>query len=90
MIPNILDFIGWFLLFTGLGIYLTYYREINKEFKVRFKWALQNTREIYYEMYYPYGYYLMEKIPGTDIYYQSMAKQNYNRQVLYNRKMMKR
>lgn len=87
---EILDTIGWCLTAASLCIYLCYFKEINKEFKVRFKWALQNTREIYYEMFYPYGYYLMEKMPGTDIYYQSMAKQNYNRQVLYNRKMMKR
>jgi hypothetical protein len=87
---EILDTIGWCLIAMGLCIYLCYFKEINKEFKIRFRWALQNTRQTYYEVFYPYGYYLMEKIPGTDIYYQSMAKQNYNRQILYNRKMMKR
>ena len=90
MILSILDFIGWWMLATGLCMYLFHHKEINKEFKVRFRWALQNTRQTYYEMFYPHGYYFMEKVPGTDIYYQSMAKQNHNRQVLYNRKMMKR
>ena len=87
---EVLDTIGWCLISIGLCIYLDYFKEINKEFKVRLKWALQNTRQTYYEIFYPHGYYLMKKIPGTDIYYQSMAKQNYNRQTLYNRKMMKR
>ena len=90
MILQILDFIGWFMWGLALLMYLDYHKEINKEFKVRFRWALQNTRETYYEMFYPHGYYLMKKIPGTDVYYQSMAKQDYCHQTLYNRKMMKR
>lgn len=90
MIIEVLNIIGWCLMVMGLCIYLCYFKEINKEFKVRFKWALQNTRETYYEMFYPHGYYIMKKVPGTDILYQSMAKQDYNRQILYNRKMLKR
>ena len=82
--------IGCSLMVFALVIYLTNFKEVNKEFKVRWRWALQNTRETYYEMFYPYGYYIMKQVPGTDIWYQHKYTPNYHRDVLYNRKMMKK
>ena len=79
---------GYCCLVFALVVYLTNFKEVNKDFSKAWKYALKEGREQYYIEHYPYGYYLLKRYRDTDIYYQPKAKQQCYIDTLYNRKML--
>ena len=75
----------------ALLTYITNFKEINKEIVYRWHKIIQEGREQYYLENYPKGYYLLRprKI-SSNFYYQTMFRQHYYKDMLYNRKMMKK
>ena len=81
---------GYCCLVFALVVYLTNFKEVNKDFSRAWRYALKEGREQYYIEHYPYGYYLLKRYRGTDIYYQPRARQQCYIDTLYNRKMLLR
>ena len=79
-----------FLIFA-LIIYIINFKEINKEIIYIWRKAIKEGRKQYYLENYPKGYYLLKprKI-NSNFYYQTMFRQHYYKDMLYNRKMMKK
>ena len=85
------EIVGYCCLIFAFVFYITNFKEINKEITRRWRKAIQEGREQYYLENYPRGYYLLKPCSrDTDFYYQTMSKQYYYKDRLYNRKMMER
>ena len=67
-----------------------FFADINNELIFRSKLILQNTRNYYYNTFYPKGYFFIKDKPKVSAMYKENAKQYYYRRSLYNRKMMKK
>lgn len=81
---------GYCCLVFALVVYLTNFKEVNKDLVRMLKDVIQEGREQYYLEHYPYGYYLIKPTKGKYFYYRSKAKQQYYIDTLYNRKMLLR
>jgi hypothetical protein len=85
------EIIGYCCLIFAFVVYITNFKEINKEMAYRWRRAIQEGREQYYLENYPRGYYLLKPYRGdTNFYYQTMSRQHYHRDMLYSRKMMEK
>lgn len=90
MIGNF-EIVGYCCLIFAFVVYITNFKEINKEMAYRWRRAIQEGREQYYLENYPRGYYLLKPYRGdTNFYYQTMSRQHYHRDMLYSRKMMEK
>lgn len=90
MIGN-LGMIGYCCLIFAFVIYITNFKEINKEMTHEWRKVIQEGREQYYLENYPRGYFLLKPFRGdTNFYYQTMSKQQYHKDILYSRKMMEK
>lgn len=90
MIGNF-EIVGYCCLLFAFVVYITNFKEINKEMAYRWRRAIQEGREQYYLENYPRGYYLLKPYRGdTNFYYQTMSRQHYHRDMLYSRKMMEK
>ena len=90
MIDNF-EIIEYCCLLFVFVIYITNFKGINKEIIYRWHKIIQEGREQYYLENYPRGYYLLKPYRGdTNFYYQTMSRQHYYKDMLYNRKMMKK
>jgi hypothetical protein len=90
MIGNF-EIVGYCCLIFAFVVYITNFKEINKEMVHRWRKAIQEGREQYYLENYPRGYYLLKPYRGdTNFYYQTMSRQHYHRDMLYSRKMMEK
>lgn len=75
----------------ALLTYITNFKEINKEIVYEWRKIIYEGREQYYLENYPKGYFLLKPYKrNTNFYYQTMPKQYYYKDMLYNRKMMKK
>lgn len=85
------EIVGYCFLIFALVIYITNFKEINKEIIYIWRKAIKEGRKQYYLENYPKGYYLLRprKI-SSNFYYQTMFRQHYYKDMLYNRKMMKK
>ena len=85
------EIVGYCFLIFALIIYIINFKEINKEIIYRWCKAIKEGRKQYYLEKYPKGYYLLKprKI-SSNFYYQTMFRQHYYKDMLYNRKMMKK
>lgn len=85
------EIVGYCCLIFAFVVYITNFKEINKEMAYRWRRAIQEGREQYYLENYPRGYYLLRPYRGdTNFYYQTMSRQHYHRDMLYSRKMMEK
>ena len=85
------EIVGYCCLIFAFVVYITNFKEINKEMAYRWRKAIQEGREQYYLENYPRGYYLLKPYRGdTNFYYQTMSRQHYHRDMLYSRKMMEK
>ena len=82
--------IGCTLIILAIVLYIHNFTNINNELIFRFKLILQNTRNYYYNTFYPKGYFFIKDKPKIDIIYKEKAKQHCYHRSLYNRKMMKK
>ena len=90
MISNF-EIIKYYCLIFALIIYIINFKEINKEIVYIWRKAIKEGREQYYLKNYPKGYYLLKSYKrNNNFYYQTMFKQHYYKNMLYNRKMMKK
>lgn len=88
MISNF-EIVGYCCLVFALVIYITNFKEINKEVIHGWRRAIQEGREQYYLENYPKGYCSLKSYKrNTNFYYQTLSKQYYYKDMLYNRKMM--
>ena len=71
-------------------MYIHNFADINNELIFRSKLILQNTRNYYYNTFYPKGYFFIKDKPKVNAIYRENAKQYYYHRSLYNRKMMKK
>lgn len=85
------EIVGYCFLIFALIIYIINFKEINKEINYIWRKAIKEGRKQYYLENYPKGYYLLRprKI-SSNFYYQTMFRQHYYKDMLYNRKMMKK
>lgn len=85
------EIVGYCFLILALIIYIINFKEINKEIIYIWRKAIKEGRKQYYLENYPKGYYLLKprKI-SSNFYYQTMSRQHYYNDMLYNRKMMKK
>lgn len=85
------EIVGYCFLIFALIIYIINFKEINKEIIYIWRKAIKEGRKQYYLENYPKGYYLLRprKI-SSNFYYQTMFRQHYYKDMLYNRKMMKK
>ena len=82
--------IGCILTILVIVLYIYNFADINNELIFRSKLILQNTRNYYYNTFYPKGYFFIKDKPKVNAIYKEKAKQYYYRRSLYNRKMMKK
>ena len=82
--------IGYTLIILAIVIYIYNFEDINNDLIFRSKLVLQNTRNYYYNTFYPKGYFFIKDKPKLNTIYKEKAKQYYYRRSLYNRKMMKK
>lgn len=82
--------IGYTLTILAIVLYIYNFADINNELIFRSKLILQNTRNCYYNTFYPKGYFFIKDKPKVNTIYKEKAKQYYYRRSLYNRKMMKK
>ena len=82
--------IGCILIILAIVLYIHNFADINNELIFRSKLILQNTRNYYYNTFYPKGYFFIKDKPKIDIIYKEKAKQHCYHRSLYNRKMMKK
>lgn len=75
----------------ALLTYITNFKEINKEIVYEWRKIIYEGREQYYLENYPKGYFLLKSCKrNNNFYYQTIPKQYYYKDMLYNRKMMKK
>lgn len=85
------EIVRYYFLIFALIIYILNFKEINKEINYRWRKAIKEGREQYYLENYPKGYYLLKfNKRNNNSYYQSLFKQHFYKNMLYNRKMMKK
>ena len=82
--------IGCILMILAIVIYIYNFEDINNDLIFRSKLVLQNTRNYYYNTFYPKGYFFIKDKPKINTIYKEKAKQHYYRRFLYNRKMLKK
>ena len=82
--------IGCILIILAIVIYIYNFEDINNNLIFRSKLVLQNTRNYYYNTFYPKGYFFIKDKPKINTIYKEKAKQHYYRRFLYNRKMLKK
>ena len=82
--------IGYTLMILAIVIYIYNFEDINNDLIFRSKLVLQNTRNYYYNTFYPKGYFFIKDKPKLNTIYKEKAEQYYYRRSLYNRKMMKK
>ena len=82
--------IGYTLIILAIVMYIYNFEDINNDLIFRSKLVLQNTRNYYYNTFYPKGYFFIKDKPKVNAIYRENAKQYYYRRSLYNRKMMKK
>ena len=82
--------IGCTLIILAIVMYIHNFADINNELIFRSKLILQNTRNYYYNTFYPKGYFFIKDKPKINTIYKEKAKQHYYRRFLYNRKMLKK
>ena len=82
--------IGYTLIILAIVIYIYNFEDINNDLIFRSKLVLQNTRNYYYNTFYPKGYFFIKDKPKINTIYKEKAKQHYYRRFLYNRKMLKK
>ena len=82
--------IGCILIILAIVIYIYNFEDINNNLIFRSKLILQNTRNYYYNTFYPKGYFFIKDKPKINTIYKEKAKQHYYRRFLYNRKMLKK
>lgn len=88
---NNFEIVRYYFLIFALIIYIINFKEINKEINYRWRKAIKEGRKQYYLENYPKGYYLLKfNKRNNNPYYQSLFKQHYYKNMLYNRKMMKK
>ena len=87
---EILHNIGYTLMILAIVIYIYNFEDINNDLIFRSKLVLQNTRNYYYNTFYPKGYFFIKDKPKINTIYKEKAKQHYYRRFLYNRKMLKK
>ena len=74
----------------AIVIYIYNFEDINNDLIFRSKLVLQNTRNYYYNTFYPKGYFFIKDKPKINTIYKEKAKQHYYYRFLYNRKMLKK
>lgn len=85
------EIVGYCFLIFALIIYIINFKEINKEIIYIWRKAIKEGRKQYYLENYPKGYYLLKfNKRNNNSYYQSLFKQHFYKNMLYNRKMMKK
>ena len=85
------EIVGYCCLVLAFVTYITNFEEVNKAMVYGWRKAIQEGREQYYLENYPRGYYLSKPYKGNiNFYYQTMSRQHYHRDMLYNRKMMEK
>ena len=82
--------IGCILMILAIVMYIYNFEDINNNLIFRSKLVLQNTRNYYYNAFYPKGYFFIKDKPKINTIYKEKAKQHYYRRFLYNRKMLKK
>ena len=82
--------IGCILMILAIVIYIYNFEDINNDLIFRSKLVLQNTRNYYYNTFYPKGYFFIKDKPKINTIYKEKAKQHYYCRFLYNRKMLKK
>ena len=82
--------IGYTLIILAIVMYIYNFEDINNDLIFRSKLALQNTRNYYYNTFYPKGYFFIKDKPKINTIYKEKVKQHYYRRFLYNRKMLKK
>ena len=82
--------IGYTLMILAIVMYIYNFEDINNDLIFRSKLVLQNTRNYYYNTFYPKGYFFIKDKPKINTIYKEKAKQYYYRRFLYNRKMLKK
>ena len=82
--------IGCILIILVIVLYIHNFVDINNELIFRSKLILQNTRNYYYNIFYPKGYFFIKDKPKVNTIYKENTKQYYYRRSLYNRKIMKK
>ena len=82
--------IGCTLMILAIVMYIYNFEDINNDLIFRSKLVLQNTRNYYYNAFYPKGYFFIKDRPKINTIYKEKAKQHYYRRFLYNRKMLKK
>ena len=82
--------IGCILMIVAIVMYIYNFEDINNNLIFRSKLVLQNTRNYYYNAFYPKGYFFIKDKPKINTIYKEKAKQHYYRRFLYNRKMLKK
>ena len=82
--------IGYILIILAIVMYIYNFEDINNDLIFRSKLVLQNTRNYYYNAFYPKGYFFIKDKPKINTIYKEKAKQHYYRRFLYNRKMLKK
>ena len=82
--------IGCTLMILAIVMYIYNFEDINNDLIFRSKLVLQNTRNYYYNAFYPKGYFFIKDKPKINTIYKEKAKQHYYRRFLYNRKMLKK
>ena len=82
--------IGCILIILAIVLYIHNFTNINNELIFRFKLILQNTRNYYYNTFYPKGYFFIKDKPKINTIYKEKAKQHCYHRSLYNRKIMKK
>ena len=82
--------IGCTLMILAIVMYIYNFEDINNDLIFRSKLVLQNTRNYYYNTFYPKGYFFIKDKPKLNTIYKEKAKQHYYRRFLYNRKMLKK
>lgn len=90
MIDNF-EIVGYCCLTFAFLIYITNFKEINKDIIHIWRKIIWEGREQYYLENYPKGYFLLKPYKrNNNFYYQTLSKQYYYKDILYNRKMMKK
>ena len=82
--------IGCTLMILAIVMYIYNFEDINNDLIFKSKLVLQNTRNYYYNTFYPKGYFFIKDKPKINTIYKEKAKQHYYRRFLYNRKMLKK
>lgn len=89
MISNF-EIVGYCCLFFAFVLYITNFKEINKEMVHRWRKIIKEGREQYYLEKYPKGYFLSKPYKRNSFYYQTMFGQHYYKDKLYSRKIMEK